>query len=612
MHVLGTAGHVDHGKSTLIERLTGIDPDRLAEEKERGLTIDLGFAWLELPSGREVGIVDVPGHERFVSNMLAGAGSIDATIFVVAANEGWQPQSEEHLAILDLLGARGGVVALTKCDLVHEEERATTARAVVGRLEGTVLDGAPIVPVSASTGSGLDALVGEIERLLDRTPQAEDRGRPRLFVDRSFSIKGAGTVVTGTLTGGTFRVEDQVAVLPGGGTARIRSIQTHKRKRDTAEPGSRVALNLGGLDRDEITRGDAVVLGGQWRPTDVLDVSVRTIRGLDRALSSRGAYKLHLGSAEVDARLRLLGGPDLRPSATGFARITLASPIVADAFDRFVLRDASRDRTVAGGEVLDPHPAHRRIGDPARREAELENRRAAGRLGLADAVISERRVVSLEDLRWLAGAVTVSEPLKGYAASAGWLADATERVTRALDEFHAANTLARGMPRDMLRAAAGFDDAKLFAALLAATPGIVEEGTLVRRADHRISLSPGERAARDAMIDAVEAGGFSPPLLGELAATHGRALVEALIGSGDLVQISRELALTQKRYEEAKSAIARSIREDGPATAARIRDVLGTSRKYLIPLLEHLDAVGFTKRSGDLRMLAGPHGGDAR
>ncbi|MEX2558038.1 MAG: selenocysteine-specific translation elongation factor [Actinomycetota bacterium] len=607
MHVLGTAGHVDHGKSTLIERLTGIDPDRLAEEKARGLTIDLGFAWLTLPSGREVGIVDVPGHERFVSNMLAGAGSIDATIFVVAANEGWKPQSEEHLAILDLLGARGGVVALTKSDLVGRDQLDATASAIAGRLEGTALEGAEVVPVSAATGDGLDELVAAIERMLDRTSPSPDLGRPRLFVDRSFSVKGAGTVVTGTLTGGRLRVGDEIAILPGDGTGRIRSIQTHKRDRDEAEPGSRVALNVAGLDRSEIRRGDAAVHPGRWRPTTLLDVWMRPVRGLGRAVGARGAFKLHVGSAEVDARLRWIEAQPTEGGEGAFARLTLGEEIIADAFDRFVLRDSGRSETVAGGEILDPHPARRPLGaaERSQRITDLSARRDAGREGFAASVIEERGVVAAADLRWIAGAGGPYGPLRGYAVSPAWLARSTESLLATLRAFHIVNPLARGMPREEARAAAGSIDPKVFAALLDALPDHVSsEGPLIRLATHRVTLSPEHQAARDRLIHALEAGGLAPPPMKELVATHGAPLVAALADSGEIVVVATDIVFAHEVYERARRAIADAVRAEGPLTASRIREVLGTTRKYLIPLLEHLDAVGFTKRSGDVRALA--------
>jgi len=605
MHVIGTAGHVDHGKSTLIERITGIDPDRLAEEKRRGLTIDLGFAWITLPSGREAGIVDVPGHERFVHNMLAGAGSIDATIFVVAANEGWKPQSEEHLAILDLLGAHGGVVALTKRDLVSDEELEAVTREVQRRLSGTVLDGASVVPVSATSGDGVDLLMREIDAMLERTPEASDHDRPRLFADRSFSMKGAGTVITGTLTGGRLRVDDEVEVLPIGTRARVRSIQTHKQKRDEATPGSRVALNIAGLDRHEVRRGDAIVRPHQWRATDVVDVTLKPVRRLDHPLSGRGAFKLYLGAAEVDAKLRFIEPGSLEPRGVAFARLLLAETVVADAFDRFVLRSTARDETVAGGVVLDPHPVQRKLARAhlAERAAELQARRDAGPGGLVGSILAERGVVPAADMIWLSGRPASNGPLRGFAVSDGWLRDTTRKLIDALKRHHATSALSKGMPREDAMTATGIDDARLFGELASATDGVVLDGPIVRLEAHTITLSPAQQQTRDAIVAALDEAGMQPPSLTDLANTHGAALVKALIDTGELVRFSNDFALSKDRYNEAKKVLADTIATEGPITASRAKDALKTSRKYVIPLLEHFDASGFTARDGDVRKL---------
>ena len=318
LQVVATAGHVDHGKSALILRLTGMDPDRLAEEKRRGLTIDLGFAWTALPSGQEIGFVDVPGHERFVRNMLAGVGPVRLVLFVVAADEGWKPQSEEHLQIVDVLGAHGAVVALTKRDLVDEPAIQARTLEVRGRLEDTRLAGSAIVACSASTGEGMEQLIGALDHMVGNAPRPDSTGRPRLFVDRVFTIKGAGTVVTGTLTGGPIAVGQEAEVLPPGHRARIRGLQTHKRSLEVAQPVSRVAVNLTGLPTSELERGDVLGLPGQWRGTSVFEAWVRPVRGLDHPLTHRGAYKLYAGSAERDARIRFHGASELRTGERAF------------------------------------------------------------------------------------------------------------------------------------------------------------------------------------------------------------------------------------------------------------------------------------------------------
>ena len=364
MHVIGTAGHVDHGKSALVERLTGIDPDRFAEEKRRGLTIDLGFAWLPLPSGREIGIVDVPGHERFIKNMLAGAGGISICIFVVAANEGWMPQSAEHLSVLEVLGVRHGVIALTKSDTVDEETLEIAIADVREHIDGSSLSSARIVPCSSVTGEGVDELVTAIDELVTSTPPIPDLGRPRLWVDRVFTIAGAGTVVTGTLAGGSFEVGREVEVRGPHSTpgrerrARVRAIQSHKKELRRVGPGNRVALNLAGLERSRAERGDAVVDPGRWRSTTRIDAHVRVLperlTGHDYELTEKGALLLYVGSAETPIRIKLLGTDVVRPGEEAFAQIYLREPLPLSRGDRFVLRDVGRIQTFGGGVVLEP------------------------------------------------------------------------------------------------------------------------------------------------------------------------------------------------------------------------------------------------------------------
>jgi selenocysteine-specific elongation factor len=604
MHVLGTAGHVDHGKSTLIRALTGIDPDRLAEEKARGLTIDLGFAWMTLPSGREVGFVDVPGHERFVHNMLAGVGQIDATIFVVAADEGWKPQSEEHLAILDLLGARSGLIALTKADVAHDIERVESE--VRERVRGTALDTAEVVRVSAVTGGGIAELLAAIDRALEATPESADTGRPRLFVDRSFTIKGVGTVVTGTLTGGSLANGEEVVVLPAGTRARIRSIQTHQVARDVAHPTSRVALNLAGLERHEVTRGDAVTKAGQWKPTDLLDVRLRSVRSLDHPITGRGAYLLYAGTAEVPARLRLLDAPELRAGGVAFARLTLSEPIVAGVFDRIVLRDTGRRETVAGGIVVDPHPAQRKLGSEAqgRRVVELQARAAARPETIAGVVLAERGVLRRDDFGWLSGARAAGHgvTLETHVASTAWFEQTSSTIVATLERLHAERPLERGVAREEVRSLAGGLDARLFAEVLGAIADrVVAEGPLLRLASHRVELSPELDEKRRALLEELDAAGFSPPSFASLENTYGATLVKALLDAGELTKLAADIALTAASVEQAKRVVTGTIEAEGPVSTSRLREALGTSRKYAIPLLEHLDATGVTVRRGDVR-----------
>ncbi|MEY2959490.1 MAG: selenocysteine-specific elongation factor, partial [Actinomycetota bacterium] len=356
MRVVATAGHVDHGKSSLVLALTGTDPDRFAEEKRRGLTIDLGFAHTELPSGEGVSFVDVPGHVRFIRNMLAGVGGVDACLFVVAATEGWKPQSEEHLRILQVLGARHGLIAMTKRGLVDDDWAEIARLEIADHVAGTFLDEAPIVAVDSLTGAGLDELRSALDEVLAATPRATDRSRPRLWIDRVFAAKGSGTVVTGTLTGGSLERDQDVVIDPGGHTARIRSIQTLGSSVESIGPGHRVALNLNGVDHDRLVRGDAVVSPGRWRCTARFDASLDVLAGLDHEVSRRGAFAAYIGSREVPVRLRVLGSEALAPGTTGPVRLFLPVALPLLPGDRFVLRESGRDETVGGGEILDIDP----------------------------------------------------------------------------------------------------------------------------------------------------------------------------------------------------------------------------------------------------------------
>jgi selenocysteine-specific elongation factor len=609
MRVVSTAGHVDHGKSTLIERLTGIDPDRLAEEKARGLTIDLGFAWFSTPAGTEIGVVDVPGHERFIQNMLAGVGSLDATIFVVAANEGWKPQSEEHLEILDMLGARNAVVALTKSDLVEGLTLYARAEQIASRLAGTTLAGSEVIPVSAATGLGISKLLAAIDRMLARATEPPDGGRPRVFLDRAFSVKGAGTVVTGTLTGGRLHADQSVVVLPAGHLTRLRGLQTHKKVLDVARPVSRVALNLVGMELAEVARGDAVVLPGQWHPTTELDVLLRSVRSLDHALNGKSSFKMYVGSAEIDARLSLYEQRELAAGQEAFARLTLMQPVVAGPMDRFVLRDVARNATVGGGTILDAQPPSLRGATRAIRPEQLRVRATAAAETFPTLCVLERGVVPRADLLWLAG--THQPPVGSVSLRTLEVAPArydalSDAIVNALTAHHEKHPLVRGMPVADAREASGVNDARLFAEIVESMPDrVVADGPLLRLSEHVVMLSLEEEAARDVLLAQLSGGGFSPPSLTSLIDTHGEPLVRALLDAGVLVKIGDEFILSADQLEHAKQLIAEGTVREGPLTAARIKELLGTSRKYAIPLLEYLDAAGFTRRRGDVRELVG-------
>jgi selenocysteine-specific elongation factor len=634
-HVIGTAGHVDHGKSALIQALTGIDPDRLAEEKARGLTIDLGFAWTTLPSGREVGFVDVPGHERFVHNMLAGVGGVGCALFVVDASEGWRPQSAEHLAILDLLGIPGGVVALTKADLVDEATLDKVAGEVGDRLRGTTLAGAELVATAAPTGRGVAELASALDAALDRLPEPPDRGRPRLPVDRVFTMRGSGTVVTGTLSGGSLRAAGEAELLPAGRRVRVRGLQGHGRPLAEAIPARRVAVNLAGVATGEVARGDVLALPGQWAATGVADVRLRCLAGAPGPLRARGAYLVYAGAAETSARLQPLDAAEVRPGGDALVRLHLERPLVLDVFEPVVLRDSGRDETVGGGLVLDPFPPGVVRGTAARvrRTEELEAREAAGPAGLLERVLAERGVVPLADLPRLAAIAPdrlpaalaaqgppgpperdAGAPLVVRTRTLAWTraawASARAAVLEAVERQHRTDPSAPGLPAQAARAAA-LDPGHPAAAGNEVVEALVAEGRLladgpaVRLPGHAERLDPAQLALRDRVERAVGEAGVGLLGTGALAELGAdRKATAMLVRMGVLVAVGPAGYLGRSTLEQAVEALRRSFPDGRPFAVTEAKEALGTTRRTAIPLLEHLDRTGVTVRLGDLRRLA--------
>jgi len=609
VHVIATAGHVDHGKSTLVQALTGIDPDRLEEEKRRGLTIDLGFAWLELPSGREVGIVDVPGHERFIKNMLAGVGAINVTLFVVAANEGWKPQSQEHLDILDLLGVSSAVVAVTKADLVDPSSLAAVMEDVAERIASTTLRGSPVLAVSSVTGAGLEELRAELERVMDATPPAEDRDRPRLWVDRVFSMRGSGTVVTGTLTGGGLRQDQEIEVLPEGLRARVRGIQSHRRRLSEIAPGNLTAVNLVGVEPEALRRGDVVSRPGLWRTTRRCLASIRFLEHLPHEVTERGAFKVYVGSSELNAEVRFLeGAPD--PGETGLALLTLAAPAVLDWHDRFVLRDSGRSETLGGGVVLEAHPQELRRRQSAGQLAECAKARldAPDREAYLRVLLDEEGHLPVKDVPLRTGL----DPAAARAAGGVWfpttvfseaaLAEVSDRLVASLRSHQKTHPLEAGMPRASVRAALDLAPRTFDEVVedLARRKVIVADAAALRTPEFVPAL--GGKETDELMALLVDARA-APPTVSELGRRFDAALIRGLVRTGQLVQVSQELVFPAQTIEGIRSLIAGRISSAGPFTVAEFRDLVGASRKYVVPLLEYLDRVGFTRRQGDLRVL---------
>ncbi len=567
MRVVATAGHVDHGKSALVLALTGTDPDRFAEEKRRGLTIDLGFATTTLPSGATISFVDVPGHVRFLKNMLAGVGGIDACLFVVAATEGWKPQSEEHLRILELLGVAHGVVALTKVDLLDGDHAALAELEVADRVAGTFLEGAEVVRVAAPSGQGIEALRAALDDLVATTPAAADRDRPRLWIDRAFAAKGAGVVVTGTLTGGPLATGDAVVVGTAARAARVRGIQTHGRPVDRIGPGNRVALNLSGLEHGDTARGEAVVRPGQWRPTTRIDATLHVLAGLDHDVSRRGAYLAYLGSGEHPVRVRVLGADRIAPGGAGPVRLHLSTPLPLLPGDRYVLRESGRDETVGGGEVLDVAPVL-----PASRARPDRS---------VDRVVAERGWIDTEELEALTGERRPAE-LGSWVGAPGAVAALVEAVGA---QVAAAGPLGLDV--------AALDDRSRLA--LARLPGVVVEAGRARVA------TAGDPFADHPFLAALEAGGCAPP------DPEGvdRAELRELVRRGLVVECDGRYFAPAALDGAARAAARLLARDPAGFTVGAFRDEVGATRKHAVPLLAELDRRGVTRRRGDLR-IAGP------
>jgi selenocysteine-specific elongation factor len=569
VHVVATAGHVDHGKSSLVLALTGTDPDRWPEEKARGLTIDLGFAGARLPSGRRVALVDVPGHVRFIKNMLAGVGAVDAALFVVAATEGWKPQSEEHLRILELLGIERGVVALTKAALVDADDLELAGLEIAERLAGSPLAGAEVVPVDSPTGEGVGDVAAALDRLLEATPTAADRGRPRLWIDRAFAAPGAGTVVTGTLGGGALHLEDEVVVLPSGQRARVRGLESLHERHGSLGPGHRAAVNLVGVHHRSVRRGDALVEPDRWHQTAVLDARLHVLASLDHPVSRRGAHLLYVGSGEHAVRLRVLGPDVIEPGATDLIRLRLPVALPLLPGDRFVLRDAGRGETVGGGEVLDVDPVL--PASRARPDRSVER------------VVAERGWVEVEQLERLTG--TVVEPDVGrWAVSPGALAEAEDRLRAAVAD-------AGPLGLDL----AALDDRDRV--VLARLEGVAVSGGRARPA---VAADP---LADHPFLAALDAAPHAPPTPEEAGAA--RPEVRELVRRGLVVEHDG-CFWSAGAVRSAGEVVAQLLaRHPEGVTVAQVRDALGTSRKHAVPLLGLLDATGVTRRRGDVR-IAGP------
>jgi selenocysteine-specific elongation factor len=626
--IVASAGHVDHGKSALVKALTGTDPDRLPEEKARGITIDLGFAHLELPASEpgassfQLGIVDVPGHEDFVKNMVAGVSSIDLALFVVAADDGWMPQTEEHLQILTYLGVNRAVVALTKIDLIQDEHRAIAA--INDKLRDTLFADAPIVPTSVVTGRGLEDLKAAFEHVLAGTASPRDIGKPRLPVDRVFTLRGIGTVVTGTLTGGTLRRGQSVAIQPSGKFARIRSIQSHNRDVQLSVPGARTALNLPDIAAlNDVHRGDVITLAEVGGPNDVLDVALEVSPRANRPLKDGAQAHVHYGSANVQAKVVFSPRKKLAPGEQALAQLRLEANVFVFAGDRFVLRDSAGQNTLAGGVVLDPDPRRRSFRSEARLSFLRQRAESpSDSISFVSSQIARDRAVRRSQLLLKSNfsAPDISNSVLRLTAegklvlagdfaieAAGWQL-LCRSAADAIDANHRAHPEQSGLSlsdlRTNLEAGLPFSDLFEFVVGELCRSEFAKVGNRIRRVTHRRALPPLLLAAAAKLRTSLAAKPFDPPPLKQLAPDSvSQNALRFLIDTGEAVEINAEVVMAAGSLRRMTELICQCIRDNGPATVSKLRQEVGCSRRIIVPLLERLDRDGVTKRNGDARTL---------
>jgi len=600
MRVVATAGHVDHGKSSLVLALTGTDPDRFPEEKARGLTIDLGFAFTTMHGGSDaaagevVGFVDVPGHIRFIKNMLAGVGAVEVAVLVVAATEGWMPQTDEHARILELLGVEHGLVVVSKADLVDEETLELAELELADRLADRPIGRWRVVAADALTGRGIDTVREALAQVLASAPRAADRGRPRLWVDRSFAARGAGTVVTGTLGGGSLAVDSEVMIEPGGRRARVRGIESHHERLERVGPGARVAVNLAGIERSAVRRGDAVVLANQWAPVAAFDAALTMVPGA--APLRRGVLQCHVGSGVHPVRVRPLDDPRYVRLRFVDTRLPLAPG------DRLVLRSSARRTTVAGATVLDIEPTRRAADAPARLALPLGARVLAARPWTrADQIVVAAGTDHAGATALLAALVAAgtARAVGGWTVASETLVALRSQAVSITTAHHAAHPIEHGIDLAGLAGRLGVDAPRLRAAL-ADDPVLVVERDTVRLRAHGTGVADDPTARR--FLDALDAAPFAPPSPAELEVAP--EVVRALLRDGAIVSLDG-IYFAAAALDEARARVGRAVLERGALKLSDVRDLLGSSRKYVVPIASRLDADGVTRRRGDDR-IAGP------
>jgi selenocysteine-specific elongation factor len=629
--VLGTAGHVDHGKTALIKALTGTDTDRLKEEKQRGITIELGFASLNLPSGQTLGIVDVPGHEKFIKNMVSGAAGIDLVMMVIAADEGIMPQTKEHLHICSLLGISHGIVAVTKTDMVDEEWLHLVRSEVADFIKGTFLEGAPVVAVSAVKNEGMTDLVEALDATTSKLAEKTDDGIFRLPVDRVFTMKGFGTVVTGTLISDHIKIGEDVQILPENIAARIRGIQVHNQQTEEAWAGQRTAINLQGIEKSTINRGDVIVRPNTVWPTQRPDVFVEYLSSNPKSLKNRALVRLHTGTSEIIARIILLENDELAPGQSGFAQLVLSDKAVLVAGDHFVLRSYSPVTTIGGGRIMDPLPKKHKRFNP--KILDDLNRLREGRLKDRISVILERAGYTGINLNRLALRLGVKAKKIGeameilFSGKQAFLLDSDDKtvvaaslfteieaiITKNLTAYHQKNPLKEGMSKEELKGFLKSDvSQKLFNMVLTSLNKkemIVSDKEHVRLAGHQVQLAEDLDSLRRDIADIYKEAGLTPSSMTEVInqfsdrKNKAQSIINLMIKEGDLIKINEDLCFAGVSLNKLRNDYKAMLMKDGKATPASFKELTGLSRKYIIPLMEYFDMDKLTVRVGDHRIL---------
>ena len=622
--ILGTAGHIDHGKSSIVKALTGIDPDRLKEEKERGITIDLGFASISYSDGLTVGIVDVPGHERLIKNMLAGAGGVDVVLMTIAADEGIMPQSREHLAICELLKIKDGIIALTKADLVEQDWLRLVTEDVRGFVKGTFLERAEILPVSAKTGFNIDTLKSLIRDIALKVQPKRTQGLFRMPIDRVFTLKGFGTVVTGTALSGTITLDSPVKIMPAKITTKVRGIQTHGRSTEKAYAGQRTGINLQGIDRESLKRGDVVVDSDKLLPTLTLDAELEMLNNAP-VIKSRDRVHFYTGTSETIARIIVYNSEEAMPGVSCFCQFRLEDPVVVLSGDRYIIRRFSPLETIGGGEILDPFPVRRKKSAGIDDLMVIKDGSLKDKVGMKVHRSGLRGVSTGDIIGWVQGDIPEIESAITQLLKEGVVVRSQdllfhkdgffvfrETVMAEVARFHKENPLKQGVPKEELRARVRVglkDDEKVFDGLVAMINDLTIDKDIIRLTGFSVALSNADEGTKQRILAALDKDGFQPPLKNDLVRELSikekelNDLLTLLTKEGLLVRINDSIYITKVRFDAMIGALKKFYAKKSEMSIAEFRDMLGTTRKYGLPYVEYLDSHKITLRVGDIRRL---------